>query len=185
MMMNLILCRGNPARVNKGWQGVWNRSDAGFKVVFWEMRAFSVCARETKMRARKPNETNLKPPAFASPKQPRQLWKNDWRYCHQRPGAQRLTFTVPSSHGQRDDLMNHTYQGARWCPYGFFFLCVCVSQCVSVLETLNRFTWYQCWLKTNPVFWRLCPWMWQSRGACLCNMVFTFASLFGCIVRQG
>lgn len=72
--------------------------------------------------------------------------KNEWRSCHQGSGAQRLTFTVPSSHGQRDDLMNHTFQGARRCPYELFF--VCLSQCVSVSETLNRFTWYQCWLKT-------------------------------------
>lgn len=140
MMMNLILCRGIPARVNKGWRGshrVRNRSGAGLKKVFREMRAFSICAQETKMRARKPNETNLKPPAFASPNL-NSSGKNKWQSCHQGSGAQRLTFTVPSSHGQRDDLMNHTFQGARRCPYELFF--VCLSQCVSVSETLKRFT---------------------------------------------
>lgn len=147
MMMNLILCRGIPARVNKGWQGVRNQPDASLKGVFWETRAFAMCAprnqnacQETKWNQSETSGFRLTQATETA------LGKNDWRYCHQRPGAQRLTFTVPSSHGQRDDLMNHTYQGARRCPNGFLFF-VCLSLCVSVWETLTRFTWYQCWLK--------------------------------------
>lgn len=88
-------------------------------------------------RVRKPNETNLNPLAplaLPGPPQRESLWKMDHHIVVNARRAQRLTLTVPSSNGQRDDLMNHTFQGARRCPYDFFFVCVCLSQCVSVSE---------------------------------------------------
>lgn len=183
MMMNLILCRGIPARVNKGWRGshrARNRSGAGLRKVFWETRAFSICAQETKMRARKPNETNLKPPAFASPNL-------------NSSGKKRMAILSSGLRSAAPHLYSALLTWPTWwfdesyfsrCSSMSIWIIFCVSLCVFLSRkplTVSR----DISVDSKPVFWRLCPWMWQSRGACLCNMVLTFASLFGCIVRQG
>lgn len=139
MMMNLILCRGIPARVNKGWWGLncaRNRFDAELIKVFKMMRVFSICARETK----RVWGNQMKPIWTLWPPWPSPTWvalENGSSYCRNARRVQRLTLTVPSSNGRCDDLMNHTFQGARRCPYEFF-LCVCVS--FSVCFSLRTLT---------------------------------------------
>lgn len=133
-----------------------------------EGRLFSICRW---CWVRKLNETHLYPLA--------PLWlglENKASFCNQCSGVQRLTLTVPfSSNGQSDDLMNHTFQGALWCPYFLFVSSQCVSE--FSLRTLTLSCGIS--VESKTVFSSLCLWMWQSRGACMCNMVLTFGSLLG------
>lgn len=71
------------------------------------------------------------------------------------------------------------FQGAWQCPYSQFVS----SQCVSVSEPWHYHGGIS--VDSKAVLCSLCLWMWQSRGACMCNTVLTFGSLFGCIVTQG
>lgn len=114
--------------------------------------------------------------------------KNESRSCNQRSHTAAPHPAVPpssSSHGQRDDLMNHTPQGA-W-RFFFFFLCPSVFQSPNP----NIFMWRQCWNPSPPQKKRKekksssklsftasvfeCD---RAGGACSCNMVLTFGSLF-------
>lgn len=61
--------------------------------------------------------------------------------------------------------------------YDVHIFSVCVFSVCFSLRTLTLSCGIS--VESKTVFSSLCLWMWQSRGACMCNMVLTFGSLLG------